>query len=301
MDLRRSHDRSLGFDAFLVGVACFGLWVAWFGFSRGGAWSVLAISALIGEALLVYGIFIEPQRIVVTRHRIALTKQSTTWIRIVFLSDLHAGAFRSSSWYERISRESAALQPDLVLLGGDYVLDRAEPVSDLAALSDIPARLGKYFVLGNHDLVDRPQDIRRALVSFGYEDLTNRSVRIGNQDRELEVQGMDDCWHGKPKRFQRASPDIPHVTVSHEPDALMDVVEGQTDLVFVGHTHGGQVRFPALGALWPIPAKLGRAVDRGRKIIHGVPCVISNGLGETDGRMRLFSPPEIVVVEAGIS
>lgn len=300
MDLRNSHDRSRGFDRFLIFVALVGIAAIWFGISQGGAWFILAALALMGEALLVYGIFIEPQRLIVTTHRIPLTRDPSVWIRVIFLTDLHAGAFHPPAWYARIANEAMALRPDIVILGGDYVVDLWEPVADLKSLANIPARYGKYFVLGNHDLVDRPQDIREALASFGYEDVTNRSVLISAGGKTLELHGIDDIWYGKPERFERLSPLVPHLLISHEPDALLNLTEGDTDLVFIGHTHGGQIYFPGLGALWPIPAKLGRRVDRGIRIVNGIRCIISNGLGETDGRMRLWSPPELVVVEVGI-
>jgi hypothetical protein len=81
---------------------------------------------------------------------------------------------------------------------------------------------------------------------------------------------------------------------------LLDLKEKETDLVLAGHTHSGQVRLPFVGPLVPVPAILGRAVDRGRKVVNGVPAIISNGLGESDGRLRLFSPPQIVLIEVGI-
>lgn len=300
MNLRESHEHPFAFDAFLAAVAVVGFLVAWRSFAAGGMWSALGVLALVGEALLAYGVFVEPRRIAVVRYREPLVPSPSVWMRIVFLSDLHAGSFRRATWFERIAHEAQALQPDVVILGGDYVADHADPVTELRPLADLRAPLGRFFVLGNHDFLDRPQDIRAAVSSFGFEDLTNRSVTVERSGRRVELHGVDDHWHGRPEPFVRPSPKFPHVTVAHEPDVLLDLSEGATDLVLSGHTHGGQVRLPAVGPLWPIPSALGRAVDRGRKVMHGIPCIISNGLGETDGRMRLFSPPEIVVVEIGI-
>lgn len=300
VDLRKTHDRAHGFDVALVLVALFGVFVAWVSFGRGGAWSILGFLALVGEALLFYASFIEPKRLIVTTHRVPLVRNPSAWVRIVFLSDLHAGEFRPPAWYERIASEVMALHPDLAILGGDYVVDRCEPVTDLRGLTNIHARLGKYYVMGNHDLLDRPGFIRETIQGFGYADLTNRTVMIESGGKTLELHGIDDVWEGSPKQFKRSSPEVPHLLISHEPDTLMNIREGQTDLVLIGHTHGGQVRLPLIGSLWPIPSKMGRAADRGRKTIHGTPCIISDGLGETDGRTRLFSPPEIVVVEVGI-
>ncbi len=300
MNLRKSHDRSRGFDVFLVIVALVGFVSIWFGSSLGGFWNLLALAALLGELLLAYGIWIEPNRLVVTRYREPLASDPKIWLRVAFLSDLHAGAFRGRDWYERIAREVASLAPDLVIFGGDYVQDRAEPVADLKPFASLAPRLGKFFVLGNHDYMDRPQDVRAAVASLGYEDLTNRTAVIRADGRTFELHGVDDLWYGNPKRFARSSHLVPHLLISHEPDTLMDLKEGDTDLTLVGHTHGGQVRLPFLGSLWPIPTKLGRAVDHGRRIVNGIRCLVSNGLGETDGRMRLLDRPEILLVEIGV-
>ena len=300
MNLRKPHDRKRGFDAFLMFCAFVGFVFVVYGFTHTGFWPILGVLAFICLALLVYGIFIEPHRLTVVTYRLNLHRDPRVRLRIAFLSDVHAGGFHKKSWFARIAREVHALRPDLIALGGDYVVDRADAVQELKPLADLQAPLGKFFVMGNHDMADRPQDIRAALVSFGFTDLCNRSASIEREGRALDLHGLDDHWYGNPRPFRRPSKDRPHLTLSHEPDVLLDLKEGDTDLVLSGHTHGGQIRLPLLGALWPIPAKLGRAVDHGRKLIHGIPLIVSNGLGETDGRLRLFAPPQVVVVEVGI-
>lgn len=300
MDLRKTHSQNFWFDLFLLAVAFFGAAVAWLAFRAGGAWFILGVSALVGEALLVWGSFFAIHRVTVIQYREKLRPDAKVWLKVAFLSDFHAGSFHGRGCYERIAGEVKALHPHLILLGGDYVVDRAEPVADLESLKDLEAPLGKFFVLGNHDFLDRPQAIREALEGWGCADLTNRATKISVQGQELELCGVDDNWFGKPVKPKRSSADIPHLTLAHEPDLLLDLKEKDTDLVLAGHTHSGQVRLPFVGPLIPIPAILGRAVDRGRKVVNGVPAIISNGLGESDGRLRLFSPPQIVIVEVGI-
>lgn len=300
LNLRKTHSHPYLFDAFLATVGLFGLIVAYLTFRAGGAWDILGALALVGEMMLVWGVFFELHRVTVVTYREKLRPDAQAWVKIVFLSDFHAGSFHSKRCYEQIVNEVRALHPHLLLLGGDYVTDRFESVADLENLKNLDSPLGKYFVLGNHDLLDKPQEVRKAIESFGYEDLTNKTVELTLLGRKLELRGVDDNWYGKPEMSKRSSRELPHLTLAHEPDVLLDLKEGETDLVLAGHTHSGQIRLPWVGALIPIPAILGRAVDRGRKVVNGVPCIISNGLGESDGRMRLFSPPQIVVVEIGI-
>lgn len=300
MNLRSSHAYPAVFDAALCIVAVALGCIGWLSFGAGGAWMSLGVLAGLGLLLMAYAVFVEPRRIRVARFREALISEPRTWIRLAFLSDFHAGGFRSRPWFERITREVQAIRPDLIVGGGDYVSDRAESISELSSLRDLKAPLGKYFVMGNHEYLDRPQDVRAALVSYGFSDVTNRAIRIEREGATLEIYGIDDHWRGNPLPFVRSSSATPHLLISHEPDALMDLSEGQTDLVLSGHTHGGQVRLPLVGSIYPIPAKLGRLVDRGRKIINGTKLIVSSGLGEQEGRVRLGCPAEIVIVEVGI-
>ncbi len=300
MDLRQTHEHPRVFDAILIILALVGAAVFWFGLRQGGAWIFLAISAGCGEALLGYGCFIEPKRLTVAFYREALVREPTQWIRVIFLSDLHQGTFKHAAWVARVAREAQALRPDLIFLGGDYVVDRVDPITDLAPLVDLRAPLGRFFVLGNHDLLDDPREIRRTLRRYGYEDLTDRHQKLERGGRTLEIQGVDDHWYGDPRPFTRTSEDIPHLLISHEPDVLLDLAEADTDLVLSGHTHAGQVRLPFMGPLWPVPSKHGREISNGRHLIRGIITIVSNGLGEQDARCRLFAPPQIVCVDVGI-
>lgn len=299
MNLRKPHIYPGSFMTLVAFVAVCGALVARASFAAGGAWNALGIAMLIGEALIAYGMFIEPRRLTVVRYREALHRHPSAWIRIAFLSDLHAGGGYAPDWWERVALETQALAPDLIVLGGDFVVESADAVDDLAPLSRLHAPLGRFFVLGNHDYLDRPQDVRAAARRFGYEDLTHRTVRLKHEGREVDIRGLDDHWYGTIKPFSRPSPAVPFVLISHEPDALMDLRAGDADLVLSGHTHGGQIRFPLIGPLW-VPTRLGRAFDHGRKTLHGVTGIISNGVGQTQGHPRLFSPPQIAVIEIGI-
>jgi len=300
LNFRSSHEYSGAFNVALVACGLVAVIVGWFAFKTGGMWDVVGFLSIAALCFLVYGIWIEPQHLRVARYREALVSEPRVWLRIVFLSDFHAGSFRTKEWYERIAREVQALQPDVIFGGGDFVVDRAEPMVDLAALGALRAPLGKFFVLGNHDYMDRPQDVRAAMVSFGFTDLTNKTIQLERDGASFEVRGIDDHWRGNPQSFARLSKTVPHLLLAHEPDVMLDLQEGDTDLVLSGHTHGGQVRLPIIGPLCPIPAQLGRVVDHGKKILRGIRVIISSGLGEQDVRARLFCPAEIVLVEVGI-
>lgn len=256
---------------------------------------VLAVAFI----LAVYSFFIEPRLLNVRRYTEQLRSNPTTKFRIVFLSDFHAGGRVPRGWWERITLETNALAPDIVVLAGDFVAKYAKDIHELAPLKGISASQGAYFVLGNHDFMDRPQDVRAALVGFGFADLTNRTIEFSREGKALELQGLDDHWYGSPQPIKRTSPSIAHVTVAHEPDVALDLEEGKTDLVLSGHTHGGQVCLPLIGAPW-IPAKLKQKVLGGRKLFHGIPLIVSRGLGQEKMYPRFGARPEIVVIDVGI-
>lgn len=299
MKSRISNDQRWAFFVLVAAVMAVGVAIAILSFSAGGFWKVLGIAALAGEALVIYGMFIESRRLTVARYREALHRHPETWLRVVFLSDLHARPDYPEDWWQRLATEVQALGPDVVVIGGDLVARESEPVADLAPLKDIQAPLGKYFVLGNHDFKHRPQEVRAAMRGFGFEDLTNRSVILTHEGRRLELQGMDDHWYGRPESFKRDNEHTPHVLVAHEPDVLLDLQTGDTDLLLTGHTHGGQVRLPLIGFLW-VPSRTRRVACHGKCLVNGVKAIVSNGLGQSYGRPRLFTPPQILVVEVGI-
>jgi len=260
-------------------------------------WFTAVSIALLG--LLAYGLFVEPRWLKVQRYRESLHPHPSTWLRIAFLSDFHTGAGIPSSWWERIVLEVNALAPDAVILGGDFVVDRAVAIKEFLPFKKLNAPQGIYFVLGNHDFLERPQAIRTALIDMGFMDLTNRSIPLHREGKRVELHGLDDHWYGAPQPFTRESKNVPHILIAHEPDVMLDVKEGETDLVLAGHTHGRQVNVPFVSQWW-IPAKLRGRADGGRKMMNGVAYIVSRGLGQEAWRPRLASRPEIVVVEIGV-
>ncbi|MFH2232638.1 MAG: metallophosphoesterase [Patescibacteria group bacterium] len=301
MDCSKAQKIGRIYDYLTAALALIALAIIYIDWRADGQMSAIGYLFVIGLVLIIYGVFFEPRRLSIRHYKEKLVKDPKSWIRIVFLSDFHAGGFRPKGWYERVAAEAQSLDPDVFILGGDYVEESASAIQEIKAISKVTAHLGKYFVLGNHDFLDRPQFIRETLSNWGLVDLTNAHVTIRKGERDVQLSALDDHWHGRPLIPPlRVSDEIPHITVAHEPDAILDFKTGDTDLILAGHTHGGQIRLPLIGSLAPIPAKLGRKVSRRRKFINGTPMIISQGCGETDFGARLFCPAQIVVVEIGI-
>lgn len=301
MNLRYRPDLSRYYDGLSLAAAIIAIYIAYRALQAGGFWRLVGFVFGFGAALIAYGMFAAPKRLVVSRYREKLVHKPETWLRLVFASDFHTGEFKRAEWYEKVVLEIQALDPDVIFLGGDYVEFEVESIGALESLKKLHAHLGKYFILGNHDYLDRPQDVRNFLSGLGFADLTNGHLTLKKEGRYLQISGLDDCWQGHPEIPPiRAAEHLPHITFTHDPDAVLDFSAGDTDLLVCGHTHGGQIRLPVLGSLLPIPTKLGRAADKGRKIVNAIPLIVSSGCGESEVRARLFNPAEIVVVELGI-
>lgn len=245
--------------------------------------------------------FIEPFLITVARYRLPLLKEPKTWVRVVFLSDLHAGLYKDRSFYDRVAEKTQALSPDLILIGGDLVEETADPLPELEPLAKLQAPLGKFFILGNHDYIDHPDAVHRQLVKWGFEPLINEQRVLKKDERAMEIVGLDDSWLGKSDaHLLRRADHLPRLLLVHEPDNLLDVTAQDAEAIVMGHTHGGQVRLPFIGALRRLPQTVSQKYDRGLRDWLGIPVVISQGIGESITRVRLCCPPQIVILELGI-
>lgn len=299
LNLNRDNQSFAVFDLIMLVLGLFGLLIAWVGWLLGGWGLILSFFMLFGVILLLYGVWVEPKRLEVNHFKINLSPNSKVKIKAIFMADFHAGTNKSKAWYDRVLEKVKDINPDMLLVGGDLVTARASDLRKLEKLSELDCQYGKYFVLGNHDYLDNPKAVAKKMLDWGFMDLTNSNLTMRCQGLDLRLAGTDDCVFGKKENIPSPACASPLILLSHEPDVLMDLVEGQADLVLCGHNHGGQVRLPGFGALF-VPSKLGRRVDAGLKVVNGIPTYLTTGLGEVLCRARLFCPPEIVVLEIGI-
>lgn len=270
--------------------------VLFFGWSRGSiGWG------LVGGVGIIFGLyarFVEPYWFQIVTHSLVLRDGIKRSIRVVFLSDFHTGEEKTRAFYDRLFARVRALNPDLILLGGDYVECRGDSVTDLAGIQTLSPPYGVYFILGNHDYEDDPVLIRNMLTSFGAKDLTDKTLRCGEGDHAFALTGIDDAWLGSPRiHLPFPEPSLPRLLLTHESDILLDLPEGFADLVFLGHTHGGQVRLPGYGSITHLPQSTPSWLDRGLKRWRGMTLLISQGIGESSAPIRFLARPQIIVVD----
>jgi predicted MPP superfamily phosphohydrolase len=272
--------------------------------------------AMAGVGLGVggYGFFAEARWFEVTGREVPIKGLSPALdhLRIVQISDLHHGSWMSIAWVRQVIDVANSLAPDIVALTGDYVYRGHQYVRPVAReLVRLKARCAVLGVMGNHDwwegggqltrrifaeegvqLIDND---RRFLSPMGK--LTDRPARDG-----LCIAGVGDLWEDKclyAKALAGVPGGMPRILLSHNPDVAEEpdfLTSGyRVDLMLSGHTHGGQIRLPGVGA--PVTNSA-----YGSKYAEGLvpgpvcPVYISRGLGMTVMPIRLGVRPELSVI-----
>jgi predicted MPP superfamily phosphohydrolase len=225
---------------------------------------------------------------------------ATRALRIAFASDFHAGPTTHPSLLEDAARALRAAAPDVLLLGGDYVfLDAAGARTLVPLLRDLVAPLGRFAVMGNHDLWARDDLVRAALEEAGFQLLVNEAVTLPAPFAHVSICGLDDPWVGQPDpaaTFAGAS-DV-RVLLMHAPEGITLVRDAPFDLSLCGHTHGGHIALPG-GVPIVTSGPLSRRFSAGRYDVGGRPMIVSRGIGATESALRLFAAPDVLVVTLG--
>lgn len=228
------------------------------------------------------------------------TAAGRTPLRVGFASDFHAGATTHHRLLVDACAALAAMKPDVVLLGGDFVSVRASYVHALAELlADVHAPLGKYAVLGNHDLRANWREVISALEGAGVHMITNSSVRLGAPFGDVVVSGIDDPTRGLPRAdlaMAGAEPEDTRIVLMHSPDGVAALRDHPFDLALAGHTHGGQIALPTGRPVVVPGALLNRTYCRGRFELEGAgnrTLLVSRGIGTSAIPVRLFAAPEV--------
>lgn len=220
-------------------------------------------------------------------------------LRIVLLSDTHGGSWDTPiSRLNRVVAEVNALEPDLVLLAGDYFASHVigqPPDTELRRvllpLADLRARLGVVAVRGNHD---NDWTVRFMAAQGAPLLLVNQSMDVG----PLVVAGLDSAVLGADLAAALAGIPAhrPVLLLMHEPEQLLWRKRDQASpnlLALAGHTHGGQIHFPWLGG--PMEWREGRfQCRRGACRINGWDVIVTSGVGTSTIPIRIGVRPEVV-------
>lgn len=260
-------------------------------------------------ALAGWTVLIEPGRLVTneTRLRIERWPAALGPIRIVAISDVHAGAPHITEDMLRLIVERAnAAHPDLVVLLGDYVVHQVlgghfiAPERTAAVLRDLAAPLGVFAVLGNHDWWYDGDRVTRAFAAAGIRVLEDAAAPLSNRGGPLWIAGVSDVLR-RPADIGRALASVPTaapvIGLTHNPDLFVRVPD-RVLLTLAGHTHGGQVNLPLLGRLI-VPSRFGERFAIGHVREEGRDLFVTTGIGTSIVPVRFRVPPEIAVLTVG--
>jgi predicted MPP superfamily phosphohydrolase len=233
----------------------------------------------------------------VTRHDVFVPNlpQSFDGYRIVFLTDTHVASFHRRAYFREVVAQAARFDPDLILLGGDFVtFERHIPLMAELLLTGLTARDGVYAVLGNHDYWADADSVIAAMTSRGVRFIINRSIALKRGDDAISLVGIDELYRGKPDfdaAFLRTDPHVPCIGLSHHPDIVEHMHDRRLDLLLCGHTHGGQIRFPFFGPV-VVPSKHEGRYAAGFHRTGNVLMYVSRGIGAIPP-LRILCKPEV--------
>ena len=277
----------------------------------------------------IYTVKVEPAWLDVTYTDIFLPGLPAPFdgYRIAHVSDLHFddGHYMPLSRIQRVVELVNAEQPDIIIHTGDFVSEphtraymaaryrgkhpgfmnspNAEKVFGpcIATIDAMQARDGALAVLGNHDHWVDADVARKNLANSSIRLIENSHAVIQREGAQLVIAGVDDLWTGDqlPEQAFAGAPSpqqAPRILLSHNPDYAVDpaVADHSVQLMLSGHTHGGQVYVPGLGApILPIEHK---EFARGLVPTSWGQVFISRGIGVITPPVRFLTRPEVAIL-----
>ncbi|OCT11028.1 hypothetical protein A8709_04820 [Paenibacillus pectinilyticus] len=249
-----------------------------------------------------YGIFGERNWVQTTTVKLAFRRYPPSFagVRIVQFSDTHIGKYYGLNHLSKLVELLQRQSPDILCFTGDlFDSNQGEVTEDvIPILSQLHAPLGKFAVLGNHDMRLGADRIVAILERAGFTVLVNASRSVQRAEGNIQVVGVDEMFYG--------NPDLPLalkgirdeefvLLLAHEPDFADTAWEYPVDLQLSGHSHGGQIRIPFYGSVF--------TPDLGQKYSIGLYSFVGSdfhvytnrGIGTTLYPIRFNCRPEITV------
>jgi predicted MPP superfamily phosphohydrolase len=241
-----------------------------------------------------YGYVVERHALEVTRATVPVDAlpPALAGLTIGLITDVHRSAFVS---HDDVAHAVSSLmneKPDLIVLGGDYVTwgDRAYVAASAAALAPLAARYGVFGILGNHD---DDHDMPAALGRNGVQVLRDARTRLTVRRETIDLVGIR-FWTKRQADIAALTRNAAPMTIllAHDPRRLIEAAALNVPLVLSGHTHGGQIVLPVVGAIaaqkFPTVAGIGH---HARSTLF-----VSRGVGTIYVPVRINCPPEVAVL-----
>lgn len=263
--------------------------------------AVGSLGLLLGISGL-YGIFGERYWNQLQTVRLAYRRYPAAFagVRIVQFSDTHIGKYYSLKQLDRVVALVQRQEPDIICFTGDLFDSEYGVVSDdvIPVLSRLQAGMGKFAVLGNHDMRLDSGRVKDVLERSGFTVLVNANRSIERGNGHIRVVGIDEIFHGKPDlplALRGIKKDEFVLLLAHEPDFADTSLAHPIDLQLSGHSHGGQIRVPFYGSLFT--PDLGQKYSMGLYAFENSEFHVytNRGIGTTLFPIRFNCRPEITV------
>ena len=267
-----------------------------------------ALAASGAIAVAADGILLEPNHPRLVRVDIALKRLPEAWegLRIVQLSDFHYDEHFSAVPLRKAVDIVNGLRPDAVFLTGDFVTvplfgRRSSGITAIGPCAEILSRLqaplGLFAVLGNHDVRCGSATVMQTLRANKIEVLRNHALPLEKDGGRIWLAGVDDVIEGKADlsdALLEVPREEPVILLAHEPDFADQVVNAPVDLQLSGHSHGGQIRLPLVGA--PYLPEMAQKYPMGLYRIGRLTLYTNVGLGTIRVPVRWNCPPEVTLL-----
>ena len=262
--------------------------------------SLLAVVCLLG----VWAFWWEPHRFRVREVPLQLPDwpPEMSGLRVALIADLHVGSpYNGLDKLREIVRRTNEAHPDLICLLGDYVKGRipghwVSPKAMASELGHLQAPLGVFAVLGNHDRW-YAGDVARSLGKAGIAVVEDRAQRVTFRGSGLWIGGLSDFREGRHDvrgTLRQVTDSAPVILITHNPDIFPEI-PARVSLLLAGHTHGGQVVFPLIGAL-VVPSIYGNRYLKGHIVERGQHLFVTTGTGMSYLPARFLVPPEVTIL-----
>ncbi|MFO0890838.1 MAG: metallophosphoesterase [Isosphaeraceae bacterium] len=211
-------------------------------------------------------------------------------MEILQISDLHFAPCYDRRYFELVAEACHDWCPDILVITGDLVDDDSVLGWIESVLGPLPARIGKFAILGNHDAEFHEQTILDALADAGFHSLEGRWTTIERGGVRVALGGTSAPW-GPALEPGMIPPAEFRILLSHSPDQFYRAARWGIDFMMCGHNHGGQIRVPVFGPLF-MPSVYSRRFDRGFFERRETLMYVNEGVGGMHP-IRLGCPPEV--------
>lgn len=253
-----------------------------------------------------WGYLVEPAAPRVENVRLKLRRLTPAFfgMRIAQISDIHMGGWMNAERLAYIVDLVTQQKPDVLVLTGDFLIghefnsDSEEQLqATINILSPLTKSIPSFGILGNHDYWTNVHAVREMLSLCNVTELTNAVFTISRGNETLHLCGVDDIWEGDVRLDQvldQLKGNSAAILLAHEPDfADVSAQANRFDLQISGHSHGGQIVFPFIGA--PILPHLGQKYPSGLYQVGSMLQYTNRGVGMARLPIRFNCPPEITI------